>query len=242
MRAAYEIEDGVREYIKTLKRHEYDPISREEERVLIGRYKKDRDLEARNRLIKANLRYACNLVNSFVGKGLTYFELISEVNDGLMESLDKYDDKYDVKLITYSKWWMLQRMRAAIERKIREDSKTIDIEEAPRTRKKKDDDEDDYEDTDNFGPVSETLEGDEERVTNEKNTLIDELYKTLEKREADILNLYFGRNVEKPLTLLEIGKIYNITKERVRKIVETAWRKLRSEAVSIDGIDEELFF
>ncbi len=50
---------------------------------------------------------------------------------------------------------------------------------------------------------------------------------TLSPREAEVIRLYFGLNIEQPLTLEEIGEKFNLTRERVRQIKEKAIRRLR---------------
>ncbi|MBC8278216.1 MAG: sigma-70 family RNA polymerase sigma factor, partial [FCB group bacterium] len=67
------------------------------------------------------------------------------------------------------------------------------------------------------------------------NILMDESLKieveraleTLSDREAEVVRLYFGLNREHPLTLEEIGELFNLTRERVRQIKEKAIRRLR---------------
>ena len=67
------------------------------------------------------------------------------------------------------------------------------------------------------------------------DTLMDESLKveveraleTLSDREAEVVRLYFGLNREHPLTLEEIGELFNLTRERVRQIKEKAIRRLR---------------
>ena len=56
---------------------------------------------------------------------------------------------------------------------------------------------------------------------------IDKALDTLTPREAEVINLYFGLNQEKALTLEEIGARFNLTRERVRQIKEKAIRRLR---------------
>ena len=67
-----EVDPGMKEYLKTLKGREYDPISRDEERKLMKKYKKSHDIKARDTLLKSNMRYACSLVTPYVGMGLSY--------------------------------------------------------------------------------------------------------------------------------------------------------------------------
>jgi len=50
---------------------------------------------------------------------------------------------------------------------------------------------------------------------------------TLSPREAEVIRLYFGLNIEQPLTLEEIGEKFSLTRERVRQIKEKAIRRLR---------------
>lgn len=56
---------------------------------------------------------------------------------------------------------------------------------------------------------------------------IDRALETLSQREAEVVRLYFGLNREHPLTLEEIGELFNLTRERVRQIKEKAIRRLR---------------
>jgi RNA polymerase primary sigma factor len=56
---------------------------------------------------------------------------------------------------------------------------------------------------------------------------IEKALETLTPREAEVINLYFGLNQEKALTLEEIGARFNLTRERVRQIKEKAIRRLR---------------
>jgi RNA polymerase primary sigma factor len=56
---------------------------------------------------------------------------------------------------------------------------------------------------------------------------IEKALDTLTPREAEVINLYFGLNHEKPLTLEEIGARFSLTRERVRQIKEKAIRRLR---------------
>jgi len=59
---------------------------------------------------------------------------------------------------------------------------------------------------------------------------INKVLHTLTNREAKIIKLYFGIGQDRPLTLEEIGEIFNLTRERVRQIKEKALRKLRHKS------------
>ena len=56
---------------------------------------------------------------------------------------------------------------------------------------------------------------------------IEKALDSLTPREAEVINLYFGLNSEKALTLEEIGARFSLTRERVRQIKEKAVRRLR---------------
>ncbi len=68
---------------------------------------------------------------------------------------------------------------------------------------------------------------DEALLQNSLRTEIEKALDTLSAREAEVINLYFGLNGEKALTLEEIGARFSLTRERVRQIKEKAIRRLR---------------
>ena len=68
---------------------------------------------------------------------------------------------------------------------------------------------------------------DTEAVENSVREQIVKVLKTLSPREAEIIRLYFGLEEEEPITLEEIGRRFNLTRERVRQIKEKALNRLR---------------
>lgn len=72
----------------------------------------------------------------------------------------------------------------------------------------------------------------EELVREELVAIVQEILDTLTKREAEVINMYFGLNCEKALTLEEIGAQFQLTRERVRQIKEKALRRLRHSSRS----------
>lgn len=225
-----EVDPGMKEYLKTLSGKEYDPISKKEERKLLKRYKKLNDTDARNALVKSNMRYACSLVTPYIGKGLSYSELLSEANNGLIDSIDKFDMKFDIKLYSYSKWWIHQRMQMALSNKNNPKIKTGEL-PTENNREEDLDDEVFSNNDDDVMPKEFEYKGDEEYEMEDRTTFINTLMKILTEREAGIINMYFGIGYDEQFTLSEIGEKYNITKERVRQIIETALKKIRSEAI-----------
>ena len=72
------------------------------------------DLEARERMITANLRLVVKIAQDYLGRGLGLMDLISEGNLGLMRAVDRFDPSKGAKLSTYAAWWIRQNMKRAV--------------------------------------------------------------------------------------------------------------------------------
>ena len=83
-------------------------LTRQEEIELAARIKQG-DGEARDQMIKANLRLVVKIARSYEGMGMPLLDLISEGNIGLMRAVERFDPGKGAKLSTYSSWWIKQR-------------------------------------------------------------------------------------------------------------------------------------
>jgi RNA polymerase primary sigma factor len=98
----------------------HDPNLSIEERESLEADKLDGD-RARAHLIQANLRLVVSVAKKYVGRGLSFLDLIQEGNIGLMKATDKFDYTRGFKFSTYATWWI----RQAITRAISDQSRTI---------------------------------------------------------------------------------------------------------------------
>ena len=79
--------------------------------------------QAKARLVQSNLRLVVSIAKRYIGKGLSFEDIIQEGNIGLMRAVDKFEYKRGYKFSTYATWWI----RQAINRAIADQSRTIRI-------------------------------------------------------------------------------------------------------------------
>ncbi len=88
-------------------------ISTEEEIELTQRIKKG-DIEARNKLVNANLRFVVSVAKMHQNQGLPLADLIDEGNIGLIKAAEKFDETRGFKFISYAVWWIRQSILSAL--------------------------------------------------------------------------------------------------------------------------------
>ncbi len=114
------IDDPVRMYLKEIGTV---PLLDSDRELLLAEKMVDGDAEAKDELVKANLRLVVSIAKRYVGKGMFFLDLIQEGNLGLMKAVDKFDYRKGYKFSTYATWWI----RQAITRAIADQARTIRI-------------------------------------------------------------------------------------------------------------------
>ena len=114
------VSDPVRMYLKEIGR--IPLLIREEEISLAKRVDKG-DRRAKAKLTTSNLRLVISIAKKYVGRGMSFLDLIQEGNKGLIRAVEKYDWTKGYKFSTYATWWI----RQAITRAIADQARTIRI-------------------------------------------------------------------------------------------------------------------
>lgn len=114
------INDPVRMYLKEIGK--ISLLSSDEELALSKRVEEG-DEEAKRILAESNLRLVVSIAKRYVGRNLSFLDLIQEGNIGLMKAVDKFDASKGYKFSTYATWWI----RQAITRAIADQAKTIRV-------------------------------------------------------------------------------------------------------------------
>jgi len=112
--------DSVRMYLSEIGR--VDLLSADEEIKLAKQIAKG-DPVAKQKLAEANLRLVVSIAKKYIGRGLSFLDLIQEGNIGLFRAVEKFDPKRGFKFSTYATWWI----RQAITRAIADQARTIRI-------------------------------------------------------------------------------------------------------------------
>ncbi|MBV8989901.1 MAG: sigma-70 family RNA polymerase sigma factor, partial [Solirubrobacterales bacterium] len=112
--------DSLRLYLRSIGRVE---LLTAEQEVMLARRIERGDMAAKQQMIEANLRLVVSIAKSYLGRGLTFLDLIQEGSMGLIRAVEKFDYRRGYKFSTYATWWI----RQAVTRAIADKGRTIRI-------------------------------------------------------------------------------------------------------------------
>ena len=108
--------DSLRLYLRAIGRVHL--LTAEQEIQLARRIERG-DMLAKQQMIEANLRLVVSIAKSYLGRGLTFLDLIQEGSMGLIRAVEKFDYRKGYKFSTYATWWIRQAVTRAIADKAR---------------------------------------------------------------------------------------------------------------------------
>jgi RNA polymerase primary sigma factor len=117
-RTRYDGESAIRLYLREIGKV---PLLTIQDEIDLAALIQAGDMDARERMIKANLRLVVKIAHDYDWLGLPLLDLINEGNIGLMKAVEKFDPAKGGKLSTYAAWWIKQ----GIKRALANQSKTI---------------------------------------------------------------------------------------------------------------------
>lgn len=259
--------DSLQLFLKEIGR--VDLLTAAEEVQLARRIERG-DMDAKDKMVEANLRLVVSIAKNYRNQGLSFLDLIQEGTLGLVRAAEKFDYRKGFKFSTYATWWI----RQAIARALADKGRTVRIPVHVVERLNKitraerqllgelgreptieelssitEISKDEVEQIRRLAQTPISLEkpvGDEEEsefgqfVADEnapdpfdaaadslRSQNLHSALANLSYRERRVLELRFGIGGEAPKTLDEVGKVFNITRERVRHIETHSLRKLR---------------
>jgi RNA polymerase primary sigma factor len=260
--------DSLRLYLRSIGR--VDLLTAAQEVELAQRIERG-DMIAKEHMIEANLRLVVSIAKAYLGRGLTFLDLIQEGSMGLIRAVEKFDYRRGYKFSTYATWWIRQAVTRAIADKgrtiripvhmVEKLNKVVHVErqlvqelgreptageiaielqitvrevrdvwrmsQQPISLEKPVGDEDDSSLGDFVeDPTAESpFELASERLRREN---LRRALAALPEREREVIELRFGLTGERPLTLEEVGRTFNVTRERIRQIESHTLKKLEA--------------
>ncbi len=110
-------DDSVKIYLQQIGKIKL--LSSEEELEVAKKIKEENSEQAKKILVNANLRLVVSIAKKYIGRGLSFLDLIQEGNMGLMRAAEKFDYSKGYKFSTYATWWIQQAITRAIADKSR---------------------------------------------------------------------------------------------------------------------------
>ena len=108
--------DSLRLYLRSI--GQVDLLTAQQEVELAKRIERG-DMEAKRQMVEANLRLVVSIAKGYLGRGLSFLDLIQEGSLGLIRAVEKFDYRRGYKFSTYATWWIRQAVTRAVADKSR---------------------------------------------------------------------------------------------------------------------------
>ena len=108
--------DSLRLYLREIGRV---PLLTADQEVYLAKRIERGDMSAKTQMIEANLRLVVSIAKAYLGRGLSFLDLIQEGSLGLIRAVEKFDYRKGYKFSTYATWWIRQAVTRAIADKAR---------------------------------------------------------------------------------------------------------------------------
>ncbi len=260
--------DSLRLYLRSIGRVH---LLTAEQEVLLARRIERGDMLAKHQMIEANLRLVVSIAKSYLGRGLTFLDLIQEGSMGLIRAVEKFDYRRGYKFSTYATWWIRQAVTRAIadkgrtiripvhmveklnkvvhverqlvqqlgreptpdeiatelETTVREVRDVLRMAQQPISLEKPIGEEEDSE----LGDFVEDQTAEspfEQAAEHLRRENLRRALAALPQREREVIEMRFGLTGERPYTLEEVGRAFNVTRERIRQIENHTLKKLEA--------------
>ena len=260
--------DSLRLYLRAIGR--VDLLTAGQEVMLAQRIERG-DMRAKQQMIEANLRLVVSIAKSYLGRGLTFLDLIQEGSMGLIRAVEKFDYRRGYKFSTYATWWIRQAVTRAIADKgrtiripvhmverlnkvihmerqlvqqlgreptpeeiareldttVRDVRDVLRMAQQPVSLEKPIGEEEDSElgDFVEDQTAESPFELAAERLRREN---LRRALAALPEREREVIEMRFGLVGERAYTLEEVGRAFNVTRERIRQIENHTLKKLEA--------------
>lgn len=234
----------------------YPVLNQEEEKALFVRYKKKNDQNAKNRIVLCNLRFVVREARKFATHNFLLIDLVEEGTIGLIKAAEKFDPYRNIHFISYAVWWIKQAIMEALAKKanlIKIPSHILNkLSRNKYMSEFKDDrlkrlkfslikknmvnilyyqNNLDSESDENFAyfiPSSKSYYPEEVAQKYYLKKQINSLLNKLSVKERTVIKMRFGIGNYPKMSLKEIARYFDLTKERIRQIQIKSLNKLKT--------------
>jgi RNA polymerase primary sigma factor len=260
--------DSLRLYLRSIGRV---PLLTADLEIALAKRIERGDMDAKQHMVEANLRLVVSIAKGYLGRGLTFLDLIQEGSLGLIRAVEKFDYRRGYKFSTYATWWIRQAVTRAIADKgrtiripvhmVEKLNKVVQVERqlvqslgreptpeeiaanlecTPREVRdilrmsqqpislERPVGEEDESELGDFVEDEAAISPFEQASDNLRCENVRRALAALPQREREVIEMRFGLTGGRPRTLEEVGRAFNVTRERIRQIENHTLKKLES--------------